>query len=80
MADGLVKLAPVSDSVPADIRAAIDDTQKKIISGEFAPFTGPISKQDGSSAYAAGAKATLVELLKMDYFVKGVNGSAKGQG
>ena len=80
MADGLVKLAPVSDSVPADIRAAIADTQKQIISGEFAPFTGPISKQDGSSAYAAGAKATLAELLKMDYFVKGVNGSATGKG
>ncbi|HON75279.1 MAG TPA: BMP family ABC transporter substrate-binding protein [Dermatophilaceae bacterium] len=80
MADGLVKLAPVADSVPADIRAAIEDTQKKIISGEFAPFTGPISKQDGSSAYAAGAKATLAELLKMDYFVKGVNGSATGKG
>ena len=80
MADGLVKLAAVSDSVPADIRAAIEDTQKKIISGEFAPFTGPISKQDGSSAYAAGAKATLAELLKMDYFVKGVNGSATGKG
>lgn len=80
MADGLVKLAPVAESVPADVRAAIEDTQKKIISGEFAPFTGPISKQDGSSAYAAGAKATLEELLKMDYFVKGVNGSASGKG
>ena len=82
MADGLVKaFAPVSDSVPADIRAAIADTQKQIISGEFAPFTGPISKQDGASAYAAGAKATPRRAsLKMDYFVKGVNGSATGKG
>jgi basic membrane protein A len=80
MADGLVKLSPVAESVPADVRAQIDETQKKIISGEFAPFTGPIAKQDGSSAYAAGAKASLEELLKMDYFVKGINGSATGKG
>ncbi len=79
MKDGLVKLAPVSSSVPADIKAQMDDAQKKIISGEFAPFTGPITKQDGSVAYAAGAKASLDDLLKMDYFVKGVNGNAKGQ-
>ena len=79
MKDGLVKLSPVAASVPQDVRTQIEDTQKKIISGDFAPFTGPITKQDGSSAYAAGAKATLEELLKMDYFVKGVNGSATGK-
>lgn len=79
MKDGLVKLAPLAASVAPEVKTQIEDAQKKIIAGDFAPFTGPISKQDGSSAYAAGAKATLEDLLKMDYFVKGVNGSATGK-
>jgi basic membrane protein A len=79
MADGLVNLAPVADSVPAETRTAIEATKAMIISGEFAPFTGPIMKQDGSAAIADGAKAPLGDLLKMDYFVKGVNGSATGK-
>ena len=79
MKDGLVKLAPLAASVAPEVKTQIEDAQKKIIAGDFAPFTGPITKQDGSSAYAAGAKATLEELLKMDYFVKGVNGSATGK-
>ncbi len=79
MADGLVNLAPVADSVPAETRTAIDETKAKIISGEFAPFTGPIMKQDGSEAIADGVKAPLGDLLKMDYFVKGINGSASGK-
>ncbi|MFZ2501115.1 MAG: BMP family ABC transporter substrate-binding protein, partial [Nocardioides sp.] len=78
MADGLVKLAPMSDAVPADTQAAIEAAQAEIIAGTLKPFTGPIMKQDGSEAYAAGASASLEELLSMDYFVKGVNGSAKG--
>ncbi|MDH4145368.1 MAG: BMP family ABC transporter substrate-binding protein [Acidimicrobiia bacterium] len=78
MADGLVTLGEVSDKVPADVRSQIEETQADIISGDFAPFTGPIEKQDGSEAYAAGKVAPLDELLGMDYFVEGVVGSAKG--
>jgi basic membrane protein A len=78
MAEGMVKLAPVSDVVPKAVRDEIASVQAKIVSGEFAPFTGPISKQDGTEAYAAGAVAKLGDLLGIDYFVKGVVGSAKG--
>jgi basic membrane protein A len=78
MADGLVNIAPVSDKVPQAVRAQIEEMRAKIISGEFAPFTGPIKKQDGSVAYADGVKAELGELLSMDYFVEGVVGSATG--
>lgn len=74
MADGLVNLAPVSDKVPQNVRTQIEDTQKQIKAGTFEPFTGPIAKQDGSEAVAAGAKAPLTDLLSMNYFVKGVDG------
>jgi basic membrane protein A len=78
MADGMVMLSPVSDKVPQDVRDEIDAVAAQIKSGEFAPFTGPINKQDGTVAYADGAVAELGELLSMDYFVEGVVGSATG--
>ena len=78
MADGLVMLAAVSDKVPQAVRDQIAEVQAQIIAGEFAPFTGPFNKQDGSVAYADGAVAELGELLGMDYFVEGVVGSATG--
>ncbi len=78
MADGLVNLAPVSDTVPQDVRTQIEDLQKEIEAGTFAPFTGPVAKQDGSEAIAAGAEAPLADLLSMNYFVKGVDGKIEG--
>ncbi len=78
MADGTVTLAAVSDKVPQAIRDEIAKVQADIVAGTFAPFTGPISKQDGSQLAADGVVVPLGDLLGMDYFVKGVNGSAKG--
>lgn len=78
MADGMVTLAPVSDKVPQEVRDEIAAVQAQIISGEFAPFTGPINKQDGSEAFAAGVSGDLGQLLSMDFFVEGVVGSATG--
>jgi len=78
MADGMVTLAPVSDAVPQETRDEIAAVQEQIISGEFAPFTGPIVDQDGTERYADGVVAPLGDLLAMDYFVAGVEGSASG--
>jgi simple sugar transport system substrate-binding protein len=40
----------------------------------FEPFTGPIKDQTGTEKYAAGAKATIGELLSINYFVQNVVG------
>lgn len=37
----------------------------------FDPFTGPISDQDGTQRLAAGQRATIGELLTIDWFVDG---------
>jgi basic membrane protein A len=78
MADGLVGLAPYGTSVADDVRAHIDEVAATIKDGSFAPFTGPISDQDGTERYAADEVAPLEDLLGMDYFVKGVVGSPTG--
>jgi basic membrane protein A len=78
MADGMVTLASFGESVDADTQASITTKGEEIIAGTFAPFTGPISDQDGKEVLADGVKAELGALLSMSYFVKGVIGSAKG--
>lgn len=78
MADGLVNLAPVSEDVPEDVRARIDEAKAQIIDGELSPFTGPINDQDGQERIADGEVPPLEDLLSMDWFVEGVVGSPTG--
>ncbi|MEX2659555.1 MAG: BMP family ABC transporter substrate-binding protein [Acidimicrobiales bacterium] len=78
MADGLVTLADVSDTVPEGVRAEIDEVKAQIIDGDFAPFTGPVSDQSGEERIADGEVPELGELLGMDWFVEGVIGSPTG--
>jgi hypothetical protein len=40
--------------------------------GSFNPFTGPITKADGSEGVAAGVSLTDPEIIAMDWHVKGV--------
>ncbi|MCW5623462.1 MAG: BMP family ABC transporter substrate-binding protein [Burkholderiales bacterium] len=75
MADGVVELTPLSAKVPAPVKAKIEDAKAKIIAGKLTPFDGPVLKQDGSTAVAAGASITDEALWSMDYLVKGSIGS-----
>lgn len=79
MQDGMVTLASFGESVDAETQALIEEKKAATIAGEFAPFTGPINKQDGSAWLAEGEKAELGFLLgDMVFFVEGVVGSPKG--
>ena len=78
MADGLVDLADVSDAVPEDVRAEIEEVKAEIVDGSFAPFTGPVTDQDGEERIADGEVPPLPDLLSMDWFVEGVVGSPTG--
>lgn len=79
MKDDTTGLAPYGASVPEDVRAKVDAKQKEIVSGAFAPFTGPLKDQDGKEVLAQGQVATLQQLLEMNYFIDGVLGSANGK-
>jgi len=47
---------------------------EKIKSGEFDPFTGPLTDQNGEIQVAAGTRMTDDEIWNMGWFVKGVIG------
>lgn len=79
MQDGMVTLASFGESVDAETQSLIEEKKAATVAGEFAPFTGPINKQDGSAWLKDGEKAELGFLLgEMTFFVEGVVGSAKG--
>ncbi|WP_296745465.1 BMP family ABC transporter substrate-binding protein [Mesorhizobium sp.] len=69
--DGAVKLAPYTN-MPDDVKAMAEATEKKIAGG-WNPFTGPVSKQDGSPWLKDGQAADDGTLLGMNFYVKGID-------
>jgi simple sugar transport system substrate-binding protein len=72
MKEGHVVMAPYTN-MPDDVKKLAEETEAKIKSGEFDPFTGPVAKQDGTEWLKAGEKADDATLLGMNFYVKGVD-------
>jgi basic membrane protein A len=72
MKEGEVVMAPYTN-MPDDVKALAQETEAKIKSGEFEPFTGPVKKQDGSEWLKDGEKADDGTLLGMNFYVMGVD-------
>ncbi len=75
MSDGVVSLVPLADSVPAEVKAMIEEKAAAITSGEFSPFDGPIMAQDGTVKVAAGERLDDGGLWGMDFLVEGTTGT-----
>ena len=69
--EGTVQL-PISDVVPAPVKAEAEQLIASIKSGEFHPFTGPIKDQAGAVKIAAGVTASNAELASMNYYLEGM--------
>lgn len=74
-ADGTIGLAPLGPSIPADVKKLVADTQAKIVSGKMPVFVGPITDQSGKVVVAKGKVPTDDEVLAMNWFVQGVDGT-----
>jgi len=71
----VVKLADLSPKVPDDVAEKVDEERSRIIDTEWDVFCGPINGQDGSEMVAEGECMTDEEMLSMDWFVEGVEGT-----
>ena len=72
LADGILEMAPYTN-MPDDVKKMAMETEAKISSGEMHPFTGPVTKQDGSLWLAEGETADDGTLLGMNFYVEGVD-------
>ncbi len=77
--EGVVDLAPLNeDLVPADIQTEIEQEVAKFRQGEktiFTVFTGPLADQQGQVKVPQGTAMTADEILNMNWFVEGVEGT-----
>ena len=75
METGVVQLAPLSDKVPADIAALVAKKKQGLVDQKFQVFTGPIKGQDGKLILEDGKTFNDQELLSMNFFIEGVQGT-----
>lgn len=68
----VVEVVDWSPDVPATVMTKIKDVEAKIADGSFSPFTGPITRADGSAGVAAGTSMPDSEIVALDWHVKGV--------
>lgn len=70
---GMVTMAPYTN-MPDDIAKLARETEVAIRDGKLHPFAGPIRDQDGKMRVARGDNMPDSELLKMNWYVEGVEG------
>lgn len=78
MADGMITLGTFGASVDQATKDLVAEKAAAIIDGSLLPFTGPIKDNTGKEQIAAGASASLGDLLGQSYLVEGVIGSPEG--
>lgn len=71
---GVVELAPLTAVAPAGAQEVVDEYEAKIISGDFAVFSGEIRDQEGNVKVKEGESLNDGDLLSMNWFVEGVVG------
>jgi basic membrane protein A and related proteins len=72
LAEGHVVMAPYAN-MPDDVKAKAEETEESIRSGAFHPFTGPITKQDGTVWLEEGQVASDGDLASMNFYVQGID-------
>ncbi len=70
--EGMVQIAPYGPRVPEEVRTEADAVKQGIIDGTIHPFAGPIKDQKGELRVPEGQALSDEELLKMDWYVEGV--------
>jgi simple sugar transport system substrate-binding protein len=70
--EGMVTLAPWGPAVTPEVKAAAEKVRDGIVAGTLLPFAGPIPDQAGKAKIAAGASIPDDDLLKMNWYVEGV--------
>jgi basic membrane protein A len=73
--EGMVVLTPLNASIPADLATLVAQRKAAIAAGQLHPFAGPLKDNTGVVRTPAGVTLTETQLMSIDWFVEGVEGS-----
>jgi basic membrane protein A len=73
--EGAVVLTPLNPSVPADVAKQFEAKKQAIAAGTLVPFAGPLKDNAGAPKVAAGSAVTVDELVSINWYVEGVDGT-----
>jgi basic membrane protein A and related proteins len=71
----MVVMSPLNAVIPPDAAKVYEDKKKAITDGTFVPFQGPIKDQSGAEKVAAGAKLPMDQVMSINWYVQGIEGS-----
>lgn len=72
--DKMLYLAPYNPDLPKDVVILAEMARQDIMDGRRHPFQGPIRDQSGKEILPTGKILDDAEILKMNYYVEGVQG------
>lgn len=73
--EGAVVIAPLNPAIPADVVRLFEAKKQAIIGGALVPFAGPIKDNHGALKVDAHSSISIDDLIALDWFVEGVDGS-----
>ena len=73
--ENMVVLSPLNKSVPPDVVKLFEEKKQGIIDGKLVPFAGPIKDNTGVAKVPVGTALTYEQLLALNWYVEGVDGS-----
>ena len=75
IAENMVVLAPLNKSVPAETAKVFEERRAALHAKKLDPFAGPITDNKGAVKVAAGAALPLKDVMSINWYVEGVEGS-----
>jgi simple sugar transport system substrate-binding protein len=73
--DKMVVMSPLNKSVPADAAKLFEERRSAIAADKLNPFSGPLKDNSGKVRVAANVTMTHEQLMSIDWYVEGVEGS-----
>ncbi|MCH8530961.1 MAG: BMP family ABC transporter substrate-binding protein [Saccharospirillum sp.] len=72
IADDIIQIASISERLTSEQHSHLEGIIESIRTGEFHPFSGPLSDQTGTLRVPEGTTMTNGELAGMDWYVEGI--------